>query len=309
MKFKSISSGDVLTQLFLKKAESVSPILELIECYSMVGNSDTPRKSSAATMGSTRALDNDYSANIVTPQFASATLKIVGDRIQTDKAHERRGADIASVRALDLVTAGISFGKHMNDQLINGDGLSNNQTGIKTLCVSGQKIYAKSSSAALVIGTGWSDSVQSIWQQWKEKLHELTGMVTSGGEINLIMDSALIARLSNVAGTEITITKNEFGQLITKWNNIRLVPSGQKKDGSKVIAGDETHGTIVGGCHSIYAVAFGEGTDLTHATNRGFLVDDLGLVANFYEYSAEADLAAVLIDNKAIAKLEGIQLA
>jgi len=309
MRFAQISSNDALTQSFIREMETQSPVLTLAEFYSIVGNAEYARKAAATAGGGLRALDTDYSGQTVTPAFINPSLKIMGDKVMVDAAHERRGADVPSVRASELLSYGRNLGRVFNDQFVNGTGLTVYPSGIKTQCVSGQKIYANSSSAALSIGMGNADATVTAQQALVEKLRELISMVRSGGIPKLIMDSAWISRITTLGSNYITITKDELGKVFKYFDGIEMVDAGLTGAGAKVIAGDETHGTISGTCHSIYAVAFGEKSDFSVATNVGLEIVDKGLVGVQWVHQAEFDLAFALFDDKAIAKLEGLKFA
>ncbi len=309
MRFAQISSNDALTQAFIAAMQTQSPVLTRAEFYSIVGNAEYARKAAATAGGAMRAIDSDHSGQTVTPSFIAPALKIMGDKVLVDVAHERRGADVPSVRAAELLSFGRNLGRVFNDQFVNGTGLTVYTSGVKTLCVSGQKIYANSSSAALSIGMGNADATVTAQQALVEKLRELISMVRSGGTPYLILDSAWISRITTLGTNYVTITKDEFGKVFKYFDGVEMIDAGLTGAGAKVIAGDETHGTISGTCHSIYAVAFGERSDLSIATNVGLEIIDRGMVGSQWVHNAEFDLATALFDDKAIAKLEGLKFA
>ncbi len=119
------------------------------------------------------------------------------------------------------------------------------------------------------------------------------------------MDSKTLARLTTIAREFITTQVNQFGQPIKYFNDIPVLPSGYDNNGSRIIAHDEVSGSA-SNCTSIYAVRFGERSDMSIATNCGVDVKDLGLVGSFYTHKAELDAAPVVLNDKAVARLEGI---
>ncbi|MFN6991808.1 MAG: hypothetical protein ACK4MM_03680, partial [Fervidobacterium sp.] len=79
-------------------------------------------------------------------------------------------------------------------------------------------------------------------------------------------------------------------------------------NGNKIIGFNETVGQA-NDCTSVYAFRFGEKENLCFATNSyGIEVKDLGLVGVHYTYSVDFDLDLVLLNDRAVAKLEGIRL-
>lgn len=283
------------------------PLLPQLEFYSMVGNADNLRKASAASGGTVRALNSNYSTVTVNPSFATPTLKIVGDEIGTDQAHERRGQDIASVRATDLKAFSRTFARNLANYAINGTGASNQPTGLKVLTPAGQKFYANSSSAALTIELGDTDAKKLAFQQLAEKL-QFGIQLVDGGASAIIMPAPLVSRVTAILGDSVQWRANEWGIPVPYYNMVPIISAGYTNAGASIIAGDETHGTITGTCYSVYFARFGEKTDVTVATNIGLNVTDKGLVGSQYLYNIDFDMEFALENDKAIAKLEGLKL-
>lgn len=304
MKLHQISSSDELTQNAILKMYERSTVLQVAEFYSMYGNAENARKAASASGGQFRALDSDYAANIVTPAFASPALKILGDHIQVDQAHERRGTDVASIRASELLNFCMNLGKQFQNYFFNGDTtISANQfDGVKKLIVSSQKITA--STNGLSIDSGNSDTAKSRQQKFLELLEQLVESVEGGAQA-LFMDGKTLARLSSIAREFITTQPNSFGIPVKYFNGVPLYPAGYDRNGTKILPHNETTGTATN-CTSVYAFRFGERSDLSIATNIGLEVKDLGLVANFYTHKVEMDVVPVLLNDKAAARLEGI---
>lgn len=307
MRLSQISGGDALSQEVVGRMGQYASLIAYAEFYSMIGNADYVRNAPGSDTAAMRALDADYANNIKTPVFQTPALKIMGNKVQVDRAHERRGADVPSVRARELMNFAEYLGQYWQDQMINGDNTGNNIAGILGLTPAGQKIYGNTSAAALTVSLGNTDAAVSAQQKFMEKLNELVELVRGGAQI-LFMDGQFIARLSTIAAGQITIQKNDFGRPVVYYNGIPVVPSGFAPDGSRVIDGTETSGTVTN-CYSVYALRFGEMSDLTIATNVGVEVKDLGLVGVHYTHSVDLDLQLALVNSKAVAKLEGLKLA
>ena len=306
MRLRQISKKDVLTQRVVSVMTQYAPILMMAEFYAMVGNADSPRKSATATGGQFRALDNDYADNQVTPQFADVALKIFGDKVQVDVAHERRGGDIASVRLTELDNFSKNLGKEFQNQFVNGDSsTATNFDGIKKLVPSGQKITPASDGIEVPLG---NDTTSKKKQQvFLEQLFTLLEKIDGGAQL-LLMDSKTLSRLNSIAREFIRYERDaDFGIRIGYFNEVPIILSGYAKDGSLVIGHDETVGTSED-CTSIYAMRFGERSDLTIATNIGVEVADLGKVGSHYVHTVELDAAPALLNTKALARLEGIRI-
>lgn len=306
MRLQQISKKDVLTQRVVSIMTKYATLLMFAEFYAMVGNADNPRKSATATGGQFRALDDDYADNKVTPQFANVALKIFGDKVQVDVAHERRSQDIPSVRLTELDNFSKNLGKEFQNQLTNGDsGTATDFDGIKKLVPATQKITPADDGIEVPMG---NDSTSKKKQQvFLEFLFSLLEKVDGGAQL-LYMDSKTLSRLNSIARGYIRYERDkDFGIRIGYFNEVPIILSGYAKDGSLVIGHNETVGNSTD-CTSIYAMRFGERSDLTIATNIGVEVTDLGKVGSHYVHTVELDAAPSLLNDKALARLEGIRI-
>lgn len=304
MKLQEISSKDALTQQVVARMIQYSTVLEFADFYPIVGNADYTRKAASATGGQFRALDSDYTTGPVNPAFANPTLKILGDKVKVDRAHERRGLDVASVRARELMSFAGNLGKQFQNYFFNGTGTDDQFSGLKLIVPSSQKLSSGTNGFQVVLGN--SDTAKKSQQQFLELLDNLIQMVDGGAQV-IFMNGAVLSRLSSVAREQIDYQKNEFGQPVPYYNGIPIRNAGFDKDGNLVLPFDETQGTSTD-CTSIYAVRFGEAADLTLATNIGVEVKDLGLVGVHYTHAVEFDVDLVLLNDKSVARLTGIRL-
>ncbi len=307
MRIQEISPRDTVTQEFIRQMISRSTVLEYAEFYSIVGNADYTRKAPTASGGQFRALDTDYPQNVVTPQFANPTLKILGDKVEVDRAHERRGQDIPSVRAQELLNFARDLGKQFQYYFFNGDSATdpNAFDGLKIQMPSGQVITAATNGLQVQMGN--SDAAVQSQQQFLELLDQLIETVDGGAQV-LYMDSKTLARLTTIARGQVQWRLNEFGRSVAYYNDVPIRPAGYDKNGNRVIPHNETVGTATN-CTSVYAVRFGEKADVTLATNIGVEVKDLGLVGVHYTHSVEFDTDLVILNDKAVARLQGIIIA
>lgn len=304
MKLNQISAGDELTQLVVKKMTERANVLLFAEFYSMFGNAEYARKAASANGGQFRLLDFDYVDNIVSPTFASPALKILGDHIQVDQAHERRGYDIGSVRASELLNFAANLGRQFQNYFFNGDAATSSEEfdGIKKLIPAFQKITAATNGLSVDVGN--SDTAKGRQQKFLELIETLIGSVDGGAQA-LFMDSKTLARLTSIAREFITTQVNDFGQPVKYFNDVPVLSAGYDKNGNRVIPHNEVAGSA-NTCTSIYAIRFGERADVSIATNSGVEVRDLGIIGPFYTHKVELDAAPVVLNDKSIARLEGI---
>lgn len=304
MKLREISAKDSLTQSVVAEMMKFASILLFAEFATMVGNAAYVRKVATTSGGRFRALDNDFPDNTVTPAFITPALKILGDKVMVDAAHERRGADVASVRARELMNFARNLGKQFQNYFINGSSAQdgNAYDGLKVLVTGSQKKTAAANGHTVTPG---NDNAAKLSQQkFLELIDETLGMVEGGADI-LLMDNLTLSRLTSIARDYVQYDKDEFGRPLAYYNGIPLVPAGWDRSGNKILPHNETVG---GGttCTSIYAAKFGELDALTHMTNVGVAVEDLGRVGVHYIHTVELDTVIGLLSPKAAARLEGI---
>jgi len=304
MKLQQISANDTLTQQVVAQMISRATVLEFAEFYPIVGNADYARKAATASGGQFRALDSDYPANIITPAFAQPTLKILGDKVQVDRAHERRGLDVASVRARELMSFASNLGKQFQYYFFNGIVSGTQFNGLKAIVPAGQKITAATNGISVTLGN--DNTAKTAQQNFLEKINELIQKVDGGAQA-LFMNARAFSRLTTIAREFIQWQPNTFGMLMPYYNGIPIRDAGYDRTGALVIPQNEAVGTS-SDCTSIYAVRFSEGADLSVATNVGVEVKDLGLVGVHYTHSVEFDADLVLLNDLSVARLEGIRL-
>lgn len=304
MKLQQISANDTLTQQVVAQMISRATVLEFAEFYPIVGNADYARKAATASGGQFRALDADYPANVISPAFANPTLKILGDKVQVDRAHERRGLDVASVRARELMNFAQNLGKQFQYYFFNGVLSGTQFNGLKAIVPAGQKITAATNGQSVPLGNDTTS--KTAQQKFLELLNQLIQKIDGGAQV-LFMNANALSRLTTIAREFIQWQANSFGMLVPYYNGVPLRDAGYDKTGALVIPQNETVGTSTD-CTSIYAVRFGEASDLSIATNIGVEVKDLGLVGVHYTHSVEFDADLVLLNDLAVARLEGIRL-
>lgn len=299
-------NADAVTSQVRNAMLEESNVLRIAEFYEMVGNADNTRKKSAASGGRFRDLNADYPDNQVDPTFATPVLKIFGDKVQTDRAHERRGSDLASVRASDLIEFARNLGKEFQNYFINGDTAVDTKqfNGLKKIIPAGQKITPATNGITVPLGN--SDTNKAAQQAFLEELDNLVMAIDKGAGA-LMMDGKTLSRLTAIAREQVQFSRDQFGELIASYNMVPVLIAGIDKSGNKIIPHTETVGTSTD-CTSVYGFRFGEKADLSFATNIALEVKDLGLVGVHYTYSVDFDLDLVLLNDKSVARLEGIRI-
>ncbi|OGV08707.1 MAG: hypothetical protein A2499_05060 [Stygiobacter sp. RIFOXYC12_FULL_38_8] len=298
--------GDVITTTVINAMLENSNVLSKAEFYKMVGNADYKRKAATASGGKFRPLNTDYDNNIVNPDFANPVLVIFGDKVQVDRAHERRGSDIPSVRAAQLLEFAKNLGKNFQNKFFNGDKDADVKefNGLKKIIPAGQILTPEADGLAVPLGN--SDTNKTLQQAFLEALDILIGSVDGGAQA-LSMDSDMISRLTRIAEGQVQWAVDEFGVPLARYNGIPLLPAGYDSAGNKIIGHAETCGTALD-TTSIYAYRFGEESDLSIATNVGVEVKDLGIVGVHYTHSVDFDLDLTLLKNKSVARLKGLRI-
>ncbi|CAG0980001.1 hypothetical protein ANAEL_01689 [Anaerolineales bacterium] len=307
MRLNQISASDQLTQTVVTAMMSSSVVLEHAEFYPMVGSAEYRKKSATGAGGAFRALDNNFSGVTVSPTYANPALKIFGDLVRVDRAHERRGGNLISERARQLVAFAKNMGKNFTDMFFNGDvDTSANQfDGLLAIVPSGQVITAADNGFSIVLGN--DNTAKKSQQEFLELLDKLIQAVQGGAQV-LYMNELVLARLSAIARDAVKFEMNQFGQQVAYYNGIPVRNPGLNSSSARILPQTETQGTSSGNCSSIYAVRFGEAVDLTLSTNVGLEVKDLGLVANFYTHAVELDTTLALLDDTSVARLKGLKL-
>ncbi len=304
MRLNQISSQDIKTATFIQNMKKYSTILEYAEFYRIVGNSDMPRKKASATGGQFRAINDNWAANQVSPIFGSVNLKIFGDKVEVDKAHERRAGDISSERARQLINFAEEFGKNFQHEFFNGKTSTNPKSwnGLGTIIPAQQIITADENG--LLVEAGNSDQASLSKQIFLEKLRKLITMVDGGAQV-LYMNEDVWTRLTTIAAEYINWQKNDFGNMIPYFGGVPIRSGGYNSVGNLIIPANELCGEF-NNATTIYAMRFGEKKDLTIGTSNGLNIDDLGLVNNHYVDNVELDADLCLLNNRAVAALKGI---
>jgi hypothetical protein len=311
----STRSSDELRAIALAQFRANFAFEAVAEFYSITGNADNPRRSDDdMTAGANRVIGGDYTPKANTPAFGAVALKIYGDKVQTDVAHERRGQDIGSQRLRDLENFSRSLGRKLSDAIVNGDNAVNvaQTNGLKKLATEIGTVTTYGGTNGGVLPTGATDTGLDAALKFMEVLEAEIAMVPGGAQF-IACNAQFIARLKSLARSRVTTTTitNALGApvRITEFDGIPLINAGYKSDGQGlVIPNNETVGTSQN-CTSLYIGRYGEEQDITIATNVGLDVYDVGLVGAAYQTMVEMDLDQTLLNPKSLRRVQGVRFS
>lgn len=310
---QSSQENAALRAVVINEMRGAAPMLNFAEFYQMTGNADTPLKAATATGGASRAINADYSTNKTAPAYGAITLKILGDKIETDIAYERRGpkGSLENERTRQLVTFSQALGRYLQDQMINGATSATDWDGLKAAIAAGQVLKCGGSTMVdgFKVALGNDNAAKESQQIFKESVDELIASVI-GGASCLIVPPKGISRMSTIGMQFVQKGSIDavFADQLGIYNGVPVVNAGYGKDGSTaVIPLTETLGGNTD-CASFYAVRFGEKENVTFATNVGVQVKDLGLVTVLYTTLVDFDTDMVILNAKAAWRLQGIRL-
>lgn len=302
---QTVDLNPALRTIAIGEMYKATQLFNYAEFYSMIGNSDAPKKVATEAGGSERAINADYTGANGAPAYGSVTLQILGDLIKTDLAYERRGGSIESERERELKSFASGIGRYFMYQFINGTGSSNQIAGLITQIQASETLSMGVNGAQVPLGN--SDANKGAQQAFLEALDSLIASVGAGGV--LFMNPKTISRLTAIAREYVKVDNVDgvFG-LVTSYNGVPIVNSGYSKDKTTLVQGQaETVGTS-SDCCSVYCVRFGEKVDTTIATNVGLQVRDRGLVGVQYNTLVEMDAQVAILNAKSAFRLKGVRL-
>lgn len=301
-----------IRNLVLAALLQACPILNYAQFYRMTGSADTARTKATATGGNVRALNESFTDQTTEPEFTEVYLRIFGDTIKTDDEFQARGLDLASEHARELESFARAMGRDLFNRLINDTFSATTFAGIKALSSSTTTTFDASGDGTVPLGNATAEVKQK--QKFIEAIDNLLGSVDGGADV-VIMDSKTKTRLKAVARDYFGVTtlQDVYGvnQSIESLLDVPIITSGYAKNGTGlVIPHDEVvdMATDRTGCTSIYALKFGEKEDFTLATNVGLRVDGPTKVDNFLKTLVQLSIGTMLVNDKALQRLEGIKI-
>lgn len=308
----SEQSSEALRTLALAAFTESFPLAPFAQFYSITGNAGFSRKKDdkMTSAGANRAIGSDYTPKSNTPDYATPTLKIYGDVVKTDIAHDRRGGDVTSQRVKDLENFSRNIGRYMTNSFFNDTLSATNFSGLKeqATTLSRKSVFYSVNGGTLPSGTATADKKQQ--DQFFEWLDAEIEEIEGGPDV-LFMNGTMKARLKTIRRNNMgTIQVADFyGKMMTvdTYGDVPIVNPKYKADATGLIIPDnETEGSN-NDCTSIYPVKFGEEMDVSIATNVGIDCRDLGQVGASFQTLCEMDADVVVLNKLAFKRLSGIR--
>ncbi len=279
------------TALVIAAMRIFAPLLEYLQWYPFIGSSDTPRKASTATGGQFRALNADYPDNKTNIDTGLMQLMVLGDKIQMDRAYERRSQDIGGIYTRELERIAKQIALALQYAVIRGSSSdANSINGILNQLPAG-RTYTHS------VAVNSEAGVRSLVEKIRYGVDETPGA-------NFIcMDSQLKNAISTYADKLMVGFQTELGKQIMTIADVPVVTAGKNAAGVRALpwtpsSASSTTSVIIG-----YS---GEQAGIAMGSNIGVEVRDEGLVGNFYRTSVELDLDMDVLDDEAVYVISGI---
>lgn len=293
-----------------------APILKDMQFFSKTGSSALIKTAREGSVPASifRSLNENKTSTGPTPNYDTIAKKIVSFQAKVDKILEQRNEDVATELEAQTILEAMEHGWIFQNQAFHADSAVDSEgfDGIANLV---HASWSKSLDDAnfgyadgLIVPLGNSDANRTKQEQFVEAVLWLISIVR-GGASHLYMPEALKIRMVSI-GKALGYYRSsidEFGQTIDMIGDTVIRGAGRTKAGGEILNFDET----VGGsdiCASVYAVRWGEGTDLTVLTSKGLVGEYSGLISKHYINEVDMDAAIVRQNPTAIVKLKGFRL-
>jgi len=309
-----ISGGDKPTQDVVTQLRKYCPILGYLHFFAQDGSSAHERfADNIDGTFDTRSTATSFDSQTLTPVWGDFVLKAYGKTVSLDTLIEEQGFTVASEMAIKLLSWAENAGRSLQARLLD-DNTTNNaeQTnGLKRLVALATATDATRTLTAggengLQVLTGNDNTARKSQQALVENLKNLVANV--GGANCLLMDFALLSRLSTVASDICQIKMSEFGTQIGEFVGVPVVPLWNKFDGSPIMPWTETVGTSAD-CGSVYAFRSDTKAHLTAMTTKvGLKVYPMQLVTDKYQHLIQFQMGLGTLSSQCIGRLAGIRL-
>jgi hypothetical protein len=322
MLLNKASASDELTTMVVAELFKYCPALSYLHFFKEPGNGTTePYGADVDGTFENRALGSAFGSATLAPAYGTFTLKIIGKTIQLDVAYEDRyfgnvaaaAAGIASEFSRQLKSWAENAGRNLMYKILNDTSATANQfNGIRKIIA--DQVTAGDSTRVISSGTNGhqivlgSDNAATLSQQkFIEYLDQLIDSVDGGADY-ILMDNALLTRLSSVAKGLCTVSLNDWGAKVGDYNGTPIVPTSRNYDGTRIIPFTETVGTSTD-CTSVFAVRSREKAGLTcMTTNSGLFVYPMKQVGNFYQVMPQLQMDMAALSKRCVAQLKGIRI-
>lgn len=304
---------------------AVLPVANILQWYTIVGNADSTEKDTPTNGGDARDLNESYAGITTATDQAVATLVTYGDKIKTDAALRRRGESLEDLHTAKVKKFSGWLGRNFMHRLVwwGNPRTTKSFNGMKHLVKTENKFYFTDNGAAngngVVIPADNSTASKKVQKELVEQIKEVIAVV--GDPSCVMMDALLRNRISSVASEFIrteTIQNafNGMTQTVRFFDEIPIIDTGKyrywnagtsKYVTKRILDYDQTFGNKAN-CTSIIVPRFGEKEGLSVATNKGMDVMNTWATDVHFETRAEFDCDLVLIDDDALATIDGICL-
>lgn len=314
MLLTQISPNDPVSALAVRGLSETAPIVMDLQLFSRSGSSALIKTAREGSVPASifRSLNEEKTSTGPTPNYDTIAKKIVSFQAKVDKILESRNEDPMAELALQTLLEAREHGYVFQNAVFHGDAAVDAESfnGFDALVDTAWELSLEDDGFAdgLIVPLGNSDGNFTKQQQYIEAVLKLFERVR-GGASHAYMPAALKIRTVSV-GKALGYYRNsidQFGETIDIIGDTIIRSAGRKKNGSEVVAFDETVGAS-NKCASIYAVRWGEGVDLTALTSIGLQGEFSGLIGKFYINEVDMDMAMILQDDTALVKQVGFRL-
>jgi len=313
MLLRQISGGNPLTSLIVEGLEFAAPILRDAQFYARPGAADYLKQAREGTAQASyfRALNaSANSPTAPTPAYLTPTKRIVSFDAKVDKMVQARGEAIENEIAHQAYLEAREAGWVLQEKMFEGDNgsVSTEFDGLRAL-VDSEWVFETGDGAGVVLQLGNSDEAVAAQQQAIEELLLLKRKVR-GGATHFYMNDRLLSRWLTVAKHlgYYRQSKDELGNEVELIGDVIVRGVGLKADNTEILPFTETLGAA-SNCSSIFAVRWGERSDLTCLTTNGVEAADPYQSGNFWIVNCNMDMTIVLQDKTALVQSKGWRLS
>ncbi len=309
-----ISGGDKPTQDVISAIRKYAPILNYLHFFAQDGSSAHERfTDNIDGTFDTRSTATSFDTEEFTPVWGDFILKAYGKTVKLDTLVEEQGFAVASEMAIKLLSWAENAGRSLQSRFMDDSTAVNAEqtNGLKKLVAlatvsDATRTLNAGGDNGLQVLTGNDNTARKSQQALVEQIKNLIANV--GGANCMLMDFALLSRLSTVASDICDITLNEFGVQIGNFLGVPIVPLWNKFDGTPIMPWTETVGTSTD-CNSVYAFRSGEKAHLTAMTTKaGLKVYPMQLVTDKYQHLVQFQMGLGTLSSQCIGRLKGIRL-
>jgi len=289
---------DELRRGVIEEFAKSSVILDYLPFQDIEGNAYTYNKEHTLPGIGFRGVNESYDegTGIVNP--ATETLKIMGGDADTDKfliktqraGVDRRATDIGmKVKAAALYFTKIFFDGDQASDPKQFDGLNDRITGDQLIDP----------------GTDGANISHNLILQ---AIHAIQGTPDL-----MVMGKQMLRNLNNLAEASIilTIDKDDWGRQIKLYDGIPIGIVEEDNDDNTILAFDETQGSTVAACGSLYVLKFGADEYLSGLQNGPLDAYDLGEIDDKPVFRARIEwyITIAIFHSKSASRLPGITAA